>query len=76
MILLDASMPGQCGLDTIPLLKEVAPASRIIMLTSLEATTLEDLALDRGADGFVEKGDIASALVPEITRVAGRGAAT
>ena len=53
LILLDNQMPGVQGVDAIPGLKEVAPATRILMLTVSENE--QDMAegLRKGADGYL-----------------------
>ena len=55
LILLDNHMPGVQGVDAIPGLKEVAPATRILMLTVSENE--QDMAegLRKGADGYLLK---------------------
>lgn len=55
LILLDNHMPGVTGIDAIAGFKEVAPQTRIVMLTVSE--NVEDLAagLRAGADGYLLK---------------------
>ena len=55
LILLDNHMPGVQGVDAIPGLKEVAPATRILVLTVSENE--QDMAegLRKGADGYLLK---------------------
>ena len=69
VILLDNHMPGVRGVDGIPALKEVAPDSRILMLTVSENE--DDLvgALQAGADGYLLKTVETEQLCDSIVRV-------
>ncbi|MBL8862950.1 MAG: response regulator transcription factor [Planctomycetes bacterium] len=55
VVLLDVSMPGLSGIDTIPLLREACPRVRIVMLTHHEGDSFVDQALKAGADGYLSK---------------------
>ena len=55
VILLDVNMPGVSGLDAIPMLRERAPDTKIIMLTTARAQDCEKEAMDLGAHGFLQK---------------------
>ena len=68
VILLDLSMPGQNGFETLPLLKQVAPHARVIALTMLEADSYREMAFASGADGFIPKSRLVEDLIPEILR--------
>lgn len=63
IILLDLSMPDRSGLEAISDFHAAVPNARIIVLTMQDAETYRDVALHRGADGFVSKNDMASDLV-------------
>lgn len=63
--LLDLSMPGYTGHDTLQQLSEVAPGCRIVVLTSTESAAEADRALAAGAAAFVTK----TVPFPEILRV-------
>lgn len=71
VLLLDISMPGG-GLDAIPLILDVSPNQKIIMLTVSESS--DDLlgALSRGAKGYALKG-IGSKALAEIVRLVAIG---
>lgn len=66
LILLDNHLPGVRGVDALPGLREVAPASRVLMLTVSEDS--EDLAaaLRGGAQGYVLKSIESDALLAAI----------
>lgn len=70
VVLLDLHMPGTSGLVTIPLLREEAPQTQIIMLTVSEDA--EDLleALRAGARGYLLKNIETDFLVDSIRRAA------
>jgi signal transduction histidine kinase len=63
VVLLDLSLPDASGLETITKMHEAAPARPIIVLTGLndEAVALE--AVRRGAQDYLIKGQINSALL-------------
>lgn len=55
IILLDLEMPGTHGLDAIPRLLELAPKSRIIILTQSDREVHVLQAITRGASGYLLK---------------------
>lgn len=71
--LLDISMGGMDGIDTLRLLMREFPAARVLMLTTSEAS--EDIrhALEAGACGYVTKNISAADLVDAIRTVHGGG---
>ncbi|ACY49314.1 response regulator [Rhodothermus marinus] len=66
VILLDLSMPGQSGMDVLPKIREAAPHSYIIVLTSHDSEWYQDQARRRGADAFVSKHEVLERLVQVI----------
>lgn len=55
VLLLDVNLPGQSGIEGIPLFKEALPETRIVMLTIRdEAETIFE-AFRRGASGYLPK---------------------
>ncbi|HEY0857635.1 MAG TPA: response regulator [Albitalea sp.] len=68
LILLDNHLPGVRGVDALPGLREVAPETRVLMLTvSEDENDLTD-ALRGGAQGYVLKTIDGDALVQAIQR--------
>jgi DNA-binding NarL/FixJ family response regulator len=63
VILLDLSMPVMDGLEALPLLRQVLPYGRIIMLSGFDSARFRVRALELGADEYVEKGGSLDALV-------------
>ncbi len=55
-VLIDLSMPDMDGLEAIPQIRSRRPRVAIIVHSGLPADRVADEAIERGADGFVEKG--------------------
>ncbi len=55
-VLLDLSMPDMDGLEAIPRIRENDPDVTIIVLSGFSADRMSGKVLERGADGYVEKG--------------------
>ena len=55
-VLLDLSMPDMDGLQAIPQIREGDPDVAIIVLSGFSADRMSGHVLERGADGYVEKG--------------------
>lgn len=55
LILLDLSMPSLGGLDALRVLRQIAPRSRILILTMHDDPQYLRQALKNGADGYVLK---------------------
>ena len=55
LVLVDLRMPGGSGLDLIPQLKQLDPATRIVVLTAYGSVATAILALRRGATHYVTK---------------------
>jgi DNA-binding NarL/FixJ family response regulator len=56
VILLDLAMPHRTGLSALPELLQVAPQTRIIVLSSLAKTSINDTVTELGAALYLEKG--------------------
>jgi two-component system response regulator NreC len=55
LILLDLSMPGLSGLDTLPALRKSVPGARVLILTMHDDPHYLRQALKHGASGYVLK---------------------
>jgi DNA-binding NarL/FixJ family response regulator len=55
-VLLDLSMPDMNGLEAIPRIRERDPDVAIVVLSGFSADRMGGHAIERGADGYVEKG--------------------
>jgi DNA-binding NarL/FixJ family response regulator len=69
VLLLDLSMPGIDGIETLLRLKREFPAARVLVLTSSEAPEDVRHALDAGATGYVTKTVRRTELVAAIRSV-------
>jgi DNA-binding NarL/FixJ family response regulator len=56
VVLLDLSMPRLDGLEVISRLREVSPATGIVIFSGFSAERMSDLAMRLGADRYLEKG--------------------
>jgi CheY-like chemotaxis protein len=57
VILLDVNLGGMSGVDAVRPIKSLAPATRVLMLTSVRNSRAETAALRAGACGFLLKVD-------------------
>jgi DNA-binding NarL/FixJ family response regulator len=55
-VLLDLSMPDMDGLEAIPEIRKGDPDVAIIVLSGFSADRMGAQSIERGADGYVEKG--------------------
>jgi diguanylate cyclase (GGDEF)-like protein/PAS domain S-box-containing protein len=63
LIVLDLAMPSLGGLETLPLLRAVAPRAEVIVMSGLDAAEVEAAARAGGAAGYVVKGTDLQVLV-------------
>lgn len=70
VLLLDIAMPRMGGLDTIELVRQASPDTRIIILSRYEKEAYVHQALNAGALGYVVKGAPSSELLEAIRTVA------
>jgi DNA-binding NarL/FixJ family response regulator len=73
VFLLDINMPDMSGLDAIVPLKQVAPSSRILILTAIDNDMNIRIATERGADGYTLKSPRLEKVLPDVC-AAHRGA--
>lgn len=71
VVLLDLSMPGIDGLEAIPRIRAVAPATRIVVFSGFGAERMAPAALAQGADRYVEKGEPLDVVRSTVWEVAG-----
>ena len=69
LILLDLTMPGLGGLETLPLLRKAVPDSRILILTMHDDESYLRQSLREGASGYVLKKAADSDLISAIRSV-------
>lgn len=66
LILLDVSMPGMSGLDTAQVLRQNLPALKILIISQHDPKQLLPRSLEAGADGCVDKAQLATDLLPTV----------
>ncbi|HKW64171.1 MAG TPA: response regulator transcription factor [Candidatus Acidoferrum sp.] len=69
LVLTDISMPLLNGLEATTELRRLFPQLRIVVVTQLSGLSLKEECLRRGADGFVEKGQIPERLMEEVSKL-------
>jgi DNA-binding NarL/FixJ family response regulator len=72
VILLDLSMPNMTGLDALPVIKQVSPEAKVIVLSGFAASTVAADVLASGADRYIEKGADPDSIANAIEEVAAR----
>jgi two-component system chemotaxis response regulator CheY len=72
VVLLDLTMPRLDGFGALPHLRELLPASKILILTTAQAPDEYRRALDAGADGFIVKPDRVFTLPERLDAALGR----
>jgi DNA-binding NarL/FixJ family response regulator len=62
VVLLDLAMPVMDGIEALPVIRELVPEARIIVLSAFSGPVREQV-LASGADGYLEKGTPLKAIV-------------
>lgn len=71
LVLLDLDMPVKSGLEALPILRTVAPAAKIVVLSGLPPDTMAAPSRSAGAVGFLAKGVGARQLIAELREMTG-----
>ncbi|WP_341530810.1 response regulator transcription factor [Nostoc sp. UHCC 0302] len=66
LVLMDLAMPGMNGLEATRQIKAQSATPYVVVLTLNDGTEYQTAALAVGADGFVTKSEIGTALLPLI----------
>ena len=66
IVLLDVSMPGGSGFETARRLRQQIPGIKILIMSQHDPHRMPVHSLEAGADGFVDKGRLATDLLPTI----------
>jgi diguanylate cyclase (GGDEF)-like protein len=69
LVLLDLAMPGVGGLEALPLIRAVAPAAEVVVVSGVDARDVEGEARERGARGFVAKGAHPDHIIAALGRI-------
>ena len=70
VIVLDLAMPEMDGLEALPVIREVSPASRVVVLSSYDATSVQAQVLDLGARRFIDKASLPWEIADVVKEVA------
>ena len=73
VVLMDVRMPGMDGLEATAMVKQEAPSTPVIMITSHESKDYLRRAIEAGAAGYILKGMSRDALAEAIRLVRGGG---
>ncbi len=68
VMLLDIAMPVMDGLEALPHITEVAPSTRVVILTGFSSSTIRARALAAGAVGYLEKGASPAAMIEAVQK--------
>lgn len=66
VMLLDVAMPVMDGLEALPRITEVAPGTRVIVLTGFGSDSMRSRAFEAGAAGYIEKGASPSVMIDAV----------
>jgi DNA-binding NarL/FixJ family response regulator len=66
VVLLDWTMPIMNGIQAVPLIRKEVPDSEILIVTQHESPEINRLVAEAGAQGYVPKSQVSSALFPAI----------
>jgi two-component system response regulator NreC len=69
LVLLDISMPGMDGLEAARILRTEVASAKILIMSQHDSTQILQRALDAGAQGCVDKGRLATDLLPHIESI-------
>lgn len=69
VLVLDLSMPGRGGLDTLSRLKQRQPGLRVLVFSMHDSAAMVTQALRAGADGYLTKSSPPELLIDAIERV-------
>ena len=69
VVLLDVAMPKMDGLQALPGIREAVPAAKVVMLSAFGATEMAKKATSRGANAYLEKGELFEKMAETIIRV-------
>ena len=70
IVLLDLHLTDESGLEILPEIRRVSPATRVVILSAIGATMVTERAIALGAVGFIEKGVSLRSITMHLNRVA------
>lgn len=69
LVLLDISMPGMNGLEVTRILRREVAKAKILIMSQHDPSQILPRALEAGAQGCVDKGNLATDLLPRIQSI-------
>lgn len=72
VVLLDLAMPRMDGLQALPLIREVAPEARVVVLSGFDESRMAGAATVAGAHAYLRKGASPDELIATVASVLGR----
>ncbi len=76
VVVLDVFMPNIAGLETYSRILQLAPQTKIVVVTAADDESIKEQALSAGASAFVAKTRVVDELLPAIQRVLAKSAST
>ena len=76
IVILDLFMPEIEGLETYSRILQLAPQTKIVVVTAADDESIEEQVLSAGAAAFVTKPRVVDDLLPAIQRVLAKSAST
>jgi DNA-binding NarL/FixJ family response regulator len=73
VVVIDIMMPRMDGLEATRQIKRVRPGTKVIVVTAFTQDAYRKAASERGADAFIDKYDMSTALLPLIHKLTGTG---
>ena len=65
VVLMDVVMPGMSGIEASRRIKEIAPRTKIIVITAYDYAKFSERSIEAGADLFIKKEDLDSETLRE-----------
>ncbi len=72
VVVLDIAMPGMDGLEALPLLRAACPSCTVVMLSGFGTSEMTRRAMERGADGYIQKGQPLRVLLTQMRTLVAR----
>ncbi len=73
VVVIDIMMPRMDGLEATRQIKRAWPGTKVIVVTAFTQDAYRKAASERGADAFIDKLDMSTALLPLIHQLTGTG---
>jgi DNA-binding NarL/FixJ family response regulator len=74
LVVMDVGLPDADGIEVTRAVRQLCPATAVVMLSSHDGRAYRDAARHAGAAAYVAKNDVCTALIPAISNALRRGA--